>query len=50
MTNANDTTTDSCPELDDIDCQVRALLAKQKKIAIIWCIEDVPRRSPRPQR
>ena len=41
MTNANDITTDPCPEPVDIDCQVHALLAKQHKIAIIWCIEDV---------
>jgi len=41
MTNANDITTDSGPEPVDIDCQVHALLAEQKKIAIIWCIEDV---------
>ncbi len=41
MTNANEITTDSCHEPVDIDCDVHALLAKQKKIAIIWCIEDV---------
>jgi len=41
MTDTNDITTDSCPEPVDIDCQVHALLAKQKKIGIIWCIEDV---------
>jgi hypothetical protein len=41
MTNANDITTGSRPEPVDIDCQVHALLAKQNKIAVIWCIEDV---------
>ena len=41
MTNANDIPTDACPEPADIDCNVHELLAKQHKIAVVWCTEDV---------
>ena len=41
MTDTNDDATTSIPVIEDIDGHVLQLLAKHRKIAAIWCIEDV---------
>lgn len=41
MTDTNDEATPSAPVIEDIDSYVLGLLAKHRKIAAIWCIEDV---------
>jgi hypothetical protein len=41
MTATNDDATTSAPFIEDIDSYVLQLLAKQRKIAVIWYIEDV---------
>ena len=41
MTDRNNDATTSTPVIEDIDSYVLQLLAKHRKIAAIWCIEDV---------
>lgn len=41
MTDTSDDITTSAPVIEDIDIYVFQLLAKHRKIAAIWCIEDV---------
>lgn len=41
MTKRNDDVTTSAPVIEDIDSYVLQLLAKHRKIAAIWRIEDV---------
>lgn len=41
MTDRNNDATTSAPVIEDIDSYVLQLLAKHRKIAAIWCIEDV---------
>lgn len=41
MIDTSDDTATSTPAIEDIDSYVLRLLAKHRKIAAIWCIEDV---------
>ncbi len=41
MTDRNNDATTSTTAIEDIDSYVLQLLAKHRKIAAIWCIEDV---------
>ena len=41
MTDTNDEITTSAPMIEGIDCYVFQLLAKHRKIAVIWSNEDV---------
>ncbi len=46
MTDTNDDVTTAAPVIEDIDTYVLRLLAQHRKIAAIWCMEDVKRIRP----
>jgi len=46
MTTTKDHTSLAPSGICDVDCHVHALLAKYRKIAAIWCIEDVQHLRP----